>query len=87
MSEGTHPCSRECFIHCLVELGHKTRPEVGQVLLLLGALIISSLVSKEGYGRECWFLKGNWGSGTRTCGQMLGNGFCAAWTVWASRQA
>lgn len=43
--------------------------------------------SKEGYGRECRFLKGNRGSGSRRCGQMLGNGDCAACRVWASSQA
>lgn len=47
----------------------------------------SAPLSYEGDGKECRFLKGNGGSGSRTCRQMLGNGVCAAWTAWASCQA
>lgn len=47
----------------------------------------SDPLSNEGSGRECRVLKGNGGSGSRPCRQMLGNGVCAAWTAWASCQA
>lgn len=53
-SERTHPCSQ-------AELSHKSRPGVEQVLLIWTPSSSAPLVRKEGYGRECWFLKGNRG--------------------------
>lgn len=52
----------------------------------MDALIISS-PSEEGRVWQGMLVPkgkpggGGGGSGTRTCRQMLGNGFCAAWTV------